>query len=265
MSSDDVIESPGLMNIEEISIVLDRILPKQISYVLLKCGTLVMISPEALSSVSQMPPEKYNTIFNSMEEWDYPVHRFPSPRDLEQIKVKNNKYLSEFLADVSEYTYRDKVYFQLALRYMRKCGYAYPGTERSDRNVDTPIPLDMLIVQENEHVDDHMMDQVMSLYREFILCSWPTCPGLFNHYLAAHADPKLTLDTVNKVLADLHRYDFIWPRFHCIRVGIDPDQEINQDLDLDEEHVEDHPEIKDYDQHEQEEKYIDRNNIELFD
>ena len=226
-------ENPGLMNIEEISIVLDRILPKHISYVLMKCGTLIMISQESLASVSQMPPEKYNTLFDRMDDWDYPAHRFPAPENLEYIKQKNNKYLAEFLRDTSEYTYRDKVYFQLALRYMKKCGYPYPGTERSTRNVDTPIPLEMLVVQENEHVDDHVMDQVMSLYREVVFCSWATCPGLFNHYLLAHADPKVTLDTTNKVLADLHRYDFIFPRFHCIRVGIDEDQEIAEELDED--------------------------------
>jgi hypothetical protein len=220
-------ETHALINIEEISIVLDRIIPKQISYVLLKCGTLIYISQESLNKVCQLPPAEYTNIFNSMEKWDYPEHRFS---DLNTIRTKNNEYLAEFLNENSMYTYRDKVYFQLALRYMSKCGYAYPGSTRSDRKIDTPIPLDMIHVQENEHIDDHVMDQVMSLYRDFLFCSWSMCPGMFNSYLSAHADPEMGLDTVSKVLADLHRYDFIWPRFHCIRVGIDEDDTIKEDF-----------------------------------
>ena len=192
---------------------------------MLKCGTLIYISQESLNKICQLPPSEYINIFNSMDKWDYPEHRFS---DLTTIRERNSKYLAEFLDEASVYTYRDKVYFQLALRYMSKFGYAYPGTPRSDRNIDTPLPLEDMFVQENEHVDDHVMDQITSLYRDFIFCSWATCPGIFNSYISAHADPEMSLDTVNKILADLHRYDFIWPRFHCIRVGIDEDEEIKE-------------------------------------
>ena len=215
-------ENLGLNNIDKISKILEKILPNKIGYVLLKCGTLVMINPE---SVSKVVKGEENAIFPDLGEdkWDYPEHRFNIQENLDQVVRMNQEYIREFLASKST---QEKIYFQLALRYMNNCGYAYPGGERSDRNVDTPIPIDGLIKNYKLDAEEFKNE------RDFIICSWPTCPGLFNHYICANDDPKLNLQTASGILSDLHRYDFIWPRFHSMRVPVLDNGAEEDDIEL---------------------------------
>lgn len=200
------LEDFGLTNIDIVAKVLDAVLPKEIGYVLLKCGTLVMIKPE---SIAEVHGEK-NSIFTDIGEdsWDYPYHRFNNQDDLSQIVTENQKYLCEFLENRSV---NEKIYFQIALKYMRQCGYPYPGGERSDRFVDTPIPIEVFI--QNLEIDKEEFVE----YREFLMCEWQSTPGLFNHCITSKVNPKMNLPMANHLLADLHRHDFICPRFHSMR------------------------------------------------
>lgn len=205
----DLESNAGLKNIEQIALLMDAILPKKISYVLLKCGTLVMVKESASSE---------DSIFNSFDNWDYPEHRFNVPEDLRQVKIRNQEYLNHFL-NSSDHTETEKKFFQLALRYMQKCGYAYPQGDRSERKIDTPLPVGEICSHFN-------LGSVQFVgHRELVFCSWPTCPGMFNHYLTKNDDPPMNLQTVNVILSDLHRYDFIFPRFHSIRIGVDQEED----------------------------------------
>jgi len=214
---DDLESQAGLKNIEQIAVLMDAILPKKISYVLLKCGTLVMIKKERMNE---------DSIFDSFENWDYPEHRFNVPEDLRQVQQRNQEYLSHFM-NSSDHSETEKKFFQLGLRYMQKCGYAYPGGERADRNVDTPLPVAGICSHFN------LGSVQFAGHRELVFCSWPACPGMFNHYLTLNSDPPMNLQTANVVLSDLHRYDFIFPRFHSIRIGEDEKDEDEKDEDAD--------------------------------
>ena len=207
---DDLESQAGLKNIDQISVLLDAILPKKISYVLLKCGTIVMVKKEKM--------DDEDSDFSNFDNWDYPEHRFNVPEDLRQVKGRNQAYLNHFL-NSSDHGEIEKRFFQLGLLYMQKCGYAYPGGERSDRKIDAPLPIAEICSHFN------LGSVQFAGYRELIFCSWSTCPGIFNHYLTANDDPPLNLQTANVILSDLHRYDFIFPRFHSIRIGVDDEKD----------------------------------------
>tara|TARA_R100001163_G_C5067722_1_gene207101 strand:+ start:6099 stop:6761 length:663 start_codon:yes stop_codon:yes gene_type:complete len=214
-------EKAGLPDIDKIALLMNKILPKEIGYCLLKCGTLIMINPQSLKQLESSPESdddpdadiddkdvEEKVIFPNFDNWDYPQHRFTAQEHLEQVKGQNNEYLKSIL---DKNTLKSH-YFQLALRYMEKVGYPHAGKPRSERKIDTPLPISGLCKTYGIDVEQ------LEGFKELVFCSWTNAPGIFNHYITKTGDPKLTADTASKILADLTRYDYIWPRLHSIRV-----------------------------------------------
>lgn len=191
----ELVKEVGYGQTNDLAKILDKMLPPHINYVLFGFGTLVMVKPEHLEE------------FISFDNWDLPEHRFKNKEAAEEIANGNQEYLDLFLKS-PDYTDQEKSFFQTALRFLQIIGYAYPGGERSDRNVMS-LPLSDI-----PNLDTTEFDR-KTLYA----VTWPMTPGIFNHLFEIPEVENFDDNMACGLGGDLFRYDYLQPRFHSIRVA----------------------------------------------